>query len=457
MTDAIPFDEQVDRFLNGEMSDAEKDSLAEQLDSDPMARKTFVEHVEWDTRLASALQNEEINPSWLGLPAAALPQPLAGAGSPSHGGRVSGLWWLLLTTSLFAIGLALFWRSSEPAVARITGVSGSLQWTGDGGQVVRDVTVGTSLSGGTVEGMAPDSWFELQFTDGSTVTISGNSVLTFSDDEQKVLHLKQGYLSGHVQHQPKGRPMLIHTRSALLEVVGTRFDVEAQPSSTMLHVAEGKVRVKRLSDGSVVDVPSQHRAIAAAGQILTSARVPQAVSHWVSEIGFGPEGTYGQWIPSSADTTARLRAIPFSPPENPSFLLAMAGMGVSRKGGSPVLLQPNSKFIVRGRVRPGVRIYFGIQVNHANGEFAGKFRTDATTSPVDADHDFEAAFTLNDFALDPCVRDKKDELPTRPDNLLLSLVWCFTQDQTASTGLEITEIELVSPEPTGVTPQVAGL
>ena len=70
---------------------------------------------------------------------------------------------------------------SDVSIARITGLSGSLIWTGDRGQIVRDVKVGTELAGGTIEGMAPDSWFELQFNDGSTVMISGTSMLTFAD------------------------------------------------------------------------------------------------------------------------------------------------------------------------------------------------------------------------------------------------------------------------------------
>ena len=70
---------------------------------------------------------------------------------------------------------------ADAPIARITGLSGSLIWTGDRGQIVRDIKVGRELAGGTIEGMAPDSWFELQFNDGSTVMISGTSMLTFAD------------------------------------------------------------------------------------------------------------------------------------------------------------------------------------------------------------------------------------------------------------------------------------
>ena len=56
--------------------------------------------------------------------------------------------------------------------------------------------------------------------------------------------------------------MLIYTRSAVLEVLGTQFEVEAETATTILNVSEGSVRVKRFSDGSTVDVPARHRLIA---------------------------------------------------------------------------------------------------------------------------------------------------------------------------------------------------
>ena len=94
-------------------------------------------------------------------------------------------------------------RDSEMSIARITGLSGSLIWTGDRGQIVRELKVGTELAGGTIEGMAPDSWFELQFNDGSTVMISGTSMLTFADLGQKELRLREGIFSANVVPQPE--------------------------------------------------------------------------------------------------------------------------------------------------------------------------------------------------------------------------------------------------------------
>ena len=64
-------------------------------------------------------------------------------------------------------------RAEARPIATIKGLSGSLVYTGDRGAVQNQLAVGDQLTGGTIEGMAPAAGFELQFTDGSTVMISG--------------------------------------------------------------------------------------------------------------------------------------------------------------------------------------------------------------------------------------------------------------------------------------------
>ena len=54
MSDAHDWQELIERHLRGELSESEKERLAELLDSDVAARKDFVEQVQWDTRLPHA-------------------------------------------------------------------------------------------------------------------------------------------------------------------------------------------------------------------------------------------------------------------------------------------------------------------------------------------------------------------------------------------------------------------
>jgi hypothetical protein len=309
------------------------------------------------------------------------------------------------------------------------------------------VKVGTELAGGTIEGMTPDSWFEIQFNDGSTVMISGTSTLTITDPGQKELRLREGFFSANVVPQPKGKPMLIHTPSTLLEVLGTQFDVEANQASTMVNVTEGKVRVRRLSDGREVDVLAKQRVIAEGGGDLTPQWLPESVNHWKSQLHLRPGG-YGTWLPATQQRAAAQKAIPLVPPGNPSVTMYLLGIPVSRSDGPPVVVRSDSRFVVRGRLNKPAKVYFGIAVSDVNGGFAGKFRGDLDgeqpISEPDENGRFEVVYQIGDFTLDPCVRDRKEQLAARPEDLVLKGVWTFTNTGGPS-GLEVTEVELISP------------
>jgi len=324
-------------------------------------------------------------------------------------------------------------------IAKITGLSGPLQWTGDGGQVDFDMRVGAELAGGTVEGLVPGSWFELTFSDGSTATISGDSLLTFSDDGQKKLHLKEGNLSSNVVPQPAHKPMLIYTRSALLEVLGTQFEVEAEAAATMLNVGDGSVRVTRFSDGNSVDVPARHRVVAAADRVMLPKPVPPSVSQWKSELHLGPIGAHGMWSPGTDTQEAKLGAIPYTTPQGKTIYTA--SLGVSCGDKPPVTLQPASRLRLRGRIVSPHRMYVGITVRQAKGAFAGRFQTIQPADEFLSGEDFDMTLHVQDFRLDPSLDAMKDKLPGDPFNLVVESIWCHTLDKQA--GLEISQVELI--------------
>ncbi len=118
-------------------------------------------------------------------------------------------------------------------------------------------------------------------------------MLTFMDDGQKRLRLREGRMSADVTPQPDGKPMVIQTRSATLTVLGTSFDVEADLPSTAFSVREGTVRVTRASDGKEIDVPANHRVVAAADRDLERRQITGIVHNWKSRIDQGPDETYG--------------------------------------------------------------------------------------------------------------------------------------------------------------------
>ncbi len=454
------WEELVERHLRGELTEQEMEQLAERLDSDPAARRLFVEESLWDTRMGEVLRGTVSGEGTSQLDAA---RPLD-LGQRSAN-RVLRIMLAGAVVVIVVLSFGLYQqraqaerriaeiKASVPEVqdhepiAKVIGLSGSLIWTGDRGEIQRELEVGTDLPGGTIEGVAPDSWFQLQFNDGSTLMISGTSILTFADAGQKVLRLKEGSLSASVEPQPSDKPMLIHTHTATLEVLGTQFKVEADLASTALHVSAGKVRVKRSSDNAELEVPEKHRLLVEADNELVAVSTPDSVSEWKSELHRKPS-SYGKWQPATEKRPASLKAIPLVPPGAPHVTLYLAGMSVDRTDDLRVVVQPGSRFIVRGRLQSEARVHFGIRVSHPNGEMAGMFRGDLHNkqplAKTDSEGRFEEIFDLEKFSIDPAVYDRKDELAGEPDGLILSAVWAFTHISRPS-GLEVLEIELIPP------------
>jgi ferric-dicitrate binding protein FerR (iron transport regulator) len=259
-------------WLDGRISEAESESLQQELRESAEARATFNTFAQLDAVIREVADTEGVGAisqasgSSVSIPKRATP-PYARALLAIAAGII------------IALTAVLYFQPMKAGrnIVRIKGLNGTLTWIGDGGQMVQGsdspqtptrwsnvLGKGAELPGGTIEGMAPDSWFELEFHDGSIGMISGDSILTFSDQGQKELRLKQGRFSASVVPQPAGKPMLIHTPSAVLKVIGTQFDVEAGPASTMLYVREGKVQIRRVSDGKTVDVPADHRVVVTA-------------------------------------------------------------------------------------------------------------------------------------------------------------------------------------------------
>ena len=425
----------IARHLDGGASPDEVVELSSQIETDAETRKLYLQMA----RIHATLAADD-----LPEPSVEDEIPCQACGDlPGAGGRS----WRRLAMSGIAVAVLIALAASflltrpsaEPAIAKITGLSGSLQWTGDGGRVFHDLSVGTELQGGTIEGMAPGSWFELEFNDGSTVTISGNSTLTFSDHGQKKLHLKAGGVSGDVKPQPAGKPMLIHTRSARLEVLGTQFDIDAGLLATTLNVSEGTVRVKRLSDGSTVDVPARHRVIAAADRKLLPVPVPDSINRWASQLHLGPGDTQGDWSPKTDTQDARLRAIPYTSAEGNTVYTAAFGPS---HGDKPlVIVQPDSRLRVRGRVASAHKVYFGVTVRGAGGQFAGRFQTIRPAAEFRGGRDFEVILKFRDFQLDPSLGKMKGRLASSPFGLDVEAFWCHSLDKQA--GLELTEVELI--------------
>jgi hypothetical protein len=333
---------------------------------------------------------------------------------------------------------------AELEIVRITELNGAVRWTGGGGQVVPDLYVGSSLPGGTLESLSADSWADLKFRDGSTVTVSGQSVLTISEYRQKELHLHVGSLSASIMPQPDGRPMLIYTPTARLEVLATQLNVEVEPSSTMLSVNEGRVRITRLADGSVADVPAEHQVVASVDRHLELkvTRRPRPVTGWQSHLP--TDGLHGEWLPKPGDSNGSLRTAPllWGCPERPITLYLVA-LSVSRSRPTPVLLTCGGEFRIRGQIKSAGDVYFGLTTRHVKGGFAGKFLVQRHFDVVqERDESLDVELRVEDFRPQEqeLIEKFPEKFPDSPVGLELVDWWCCTVNEDA--GLEIMHVEL---------------
>ena len=329
-------------------------------------------------------------------------------------------------------------KNEDKTIATVIGVDGPLQWTGSGGQVRSDLSVGMKLPGGTIDGVSPDSWFSLQFDDGSVIVTSGNSMLAFSDLGQKVLHLKAGRLSADVTPQPDGSPMLIHTRSAILQIVGTSFDIDVDLAATALNVTEGKVRVKRRSDGQLVDVPAQHRVIAAADQDLSISQIPKVAHHWQSRLQDGPRRTHGRWLPGTPGEDPMLGCLPHVTEQNKTIYTA--SFRVTVPDAAPVMTNRRTIINVNGHLDRATNLYVGMTLKTSEGDFAGRFQVVLPNREFRPDAPLNHSLEIEDFTLDPSLTAMRDNLPSSASDLIVESIWCHTLYQQA--GLAISSIEI---------------
>lgn len=352
-------------------------------------------------------------------------------------------WWLTTAALiLIIVGFKVFSSSAVPKnIVHICNLNGMVKWTGNGGVIEPHLKAGRSLTGGTIEALSTDSWVELEFQDGSRVIVPGPSRLTISEDDQKIWHLHNGNLSASVTAQPKGKPLIVRTSTASMEIVGTQLNVVSAPISTRLTVNEGHVRVTRLVDGNVTEVMAQHELVTTANyhDEFESVRRLEPTSQWKSQLSKDIE--HGQPI-SFNQTDARLtgvQEVPFchTDEEGKAISLFLVSLEVSTCGESPVLIQGGSVMRIRGRKKSATPVHIMINTQQPDGGFAGKFWAPVSLEDDEPMTEFDIAIPMDLFTMDKSP-DRKS-----PIGLKLTHLYTFSIDEPA--GLEIHEAELLLP------------
>lgn len=128
------------------------------------------------------------------------------------------------------------------------------------------------IPGMELETEGPGSAAVVRFPDGTRLELGSDSALreiAVREGGAKAAFLERGRLAARVARQPAGRPMLLVTPHAEARVLGTLLILSVDPEATRLEVKDGRVTLKRLSDGATVDVTSARACTASARGDLT--------------------------------------------------------------------------------------------------------------------------------------------------------------------------------------------
>ena len=400
--------------------------LEERLDGNPDAQRRYLHYVGLHTELGHLCGGEPLE-------------------NPVR--RFQRRQWLVASLGAAAavafIAIALLHDSGAvDPVVRVVDYDGPVRWSGDRASADSTIAAGGNLPAGTLETLTPDSWVEVEFFDGTSVSLAGQSLMTIGVvDGRKVLRLREGNLSINAAKQPPGRPLQVLTPSAEAEVLGTQFNVKADEFSARFIVNEGLVRVRRLADGSIEKVGADEVVVAALerGTKFTATPRREFVERWQSELP--RDGLRGRWEPGDAPlNSGGLRAMPHlwrGEPADPvkPILLYSAVFDPSAGRLPPVRLAENSRFVVRGRIDRKGRVHIGFGTNRRRGGFVGKYSVPAGAIVTpDAAGRFAVEIELGAF------EPTNARFPESPVGQEID--WLWVQTVRVDAGLVIESIEL---------------
>ena len=458
----------IQRHLDGIASAREVGELSEQLEADADTRRQYLQLAQIHATLAA----DDFDQSSVAELEDRLSGVLVRLETLSDRRQPQRLWVSVVAVAASVLMAAAFVMqpASRSEIATISSIDGSVQWTGDGGQVTVDLESGESLTGGTLELLSVDSFIDLRFLDGSAVTMSGLSMLTISDDGQKRLNLRKGRLSASVEPQRFGRPLRLTTPTAELTVLGTRFDVSAELERTAISVREGLVSARRSIDTRPVQIPAGHRAVASldvTNQLVLQA-IGQPASSWTANLE--EEVEHGQWIsPEHAlrlrleqsvasgalteaearevyrrrvvdlgDHPGRVKAMPMPLGKN-GFVVQIVVIDLTRGQAKPVILAEGSRFRIHGRVRQPTELKLGFSAVDQKSTSGARWMKSFATQHVE--ESFEIELPIDAFPWKTGGEQLGDD--DSPAGRELANVFCMTGSREA--GLEIMELSLLAP------------
>ena len=288
----------LNELVDGTLKEADEQRLAEMLRTDASARRQYRQFMalhadlHWDYAAAAVSQLE--------------------TNGRSHQGQQRKWKWNLRRTWAAAAMLLvmvtgvflLTWQGRRgrdargPAIGQIVPVAGEVQLADRG--AARSITSEAELrSGGNIHVVGLASLALLRLDEGTEISLAGEThIECHRQDGQTTVVLHEGHLSANVTPQAAGRPLLIRTPGAEMQVLGTRLAVSADNEVSELGVRLGRVLLKRLTDGETVDIFSGQYAVVSQRAALEARPWPKTPETWSEDFDNGlPDGwRYGQWL-----------------------------------------------------------------------------------------------------------------------------------------------------------------
>jgi ferric-dicitrate binding protein FerR (iron transport regulator) len=345
-------------LVDGALTQAEGVELARLLESDPDAARVYLSTLEVEVDLRGTRELPDLTGPTMERLRADLGDRLAagvmqairsrpspawsarsgGGGAPGRSRRSSGagqrmLWFAASAAALLALAVGLWWYASrgrmpspgsdgaaDPTVAatvvEVPGVVPSERfnaWVRRGGTRIAAEVGGRLIAGDEVIVQpAPGTALTLEYPDGTRLACESGSFVfqpaaTAGAGGGKRLHLNDALVSAVVAPQTAGRPMIVTTRHARMEVLGTRLSIISAAEKTELTVREGAVRLTRLADARSVQVAAGQTAVASPSEDLAVRPIPPPPS-WVETFGAVADAYVDQHNPAfSFGKTVELR------------------------------------------------------------------------------------------------------------------------------------------------------
>jgi ferric-dicitrate binding protein FerR (iron transport regulator) len=336
---------------------------------------------------------------------------------------------------------SLVWfLGSDRSLVTVVSSTGSVSWRSQSGNFMTNFEAGTPLGPGTLTLEGSESAADLRFEDGSSLTLSGVSEVSFPGDNGKRLFLRRGSISVEARRQSLKRPMVLGTPTAEVEVVGTRFSLTAQSGQTLVTVAEGRVRMRRLVDNASTEVSEGQMAVASldAAPPLESRAIPALDSRWRQSFESQPPPEWqGEWIPADSSGPGRLRNVLDVSYRRPDGTIVPAYVVSVRVPSGITTVRQDSVLRVKWRLRaPTDQVVMLLSVDHLDGKFAGNFQSTLKTKAFPPDADGWRTFSAPISSLE--IKYPKGATPPPLGRVSFVFIACYSP----KVNLEISEVAL---------------